>query len=385
MIDATIKEDALKAWSVNADHFPHQGSAAEKLSFCIKYAILAHSTYNTQPWYFDVKDNVVSVHIDRRYALPVIDPDDREAVMACSGAMFQLRLAIRVFGYKEVTDIFPDSKDSSLIGRITLGEKIDSDEELDDTDKALFEAIPTRHLNFSAFTNKTVEEDSIKKLKRAADKEGAWLHICSDYERMAISSLIVEGDHMQMSDKKFRRELVSWLDPRRFISKDGIPQDDLDFNKMTSRYNVSPFRRFESEDRSVVSDDQLNDEIPVLAILGCAGGGMVERIYAGQALSRVLLAAEAEGLSVSLLNQPCEVPELRLRLHDEVSQAGRAQVILRIGYGGKSTRTPRRAAEDVTHINGKKLSETLNPSNQNVSEKKDGFFGRFSRLFIAKS
>jgi hypothetical protein len=385
MIDAQIKEKAMSAWSVKSDDFPYDGTSSEKLAFLIQYGVLAHSTYNSQPWYFKVKQNVVSVYIDRRHALPVIDPDDREAVMACSGAMYHLRLAIKYFGYKEVTEIFPESKDTSLIGRVTLGEKLDDDTSKDEVNQSLFEAIPTRHLNFSAFTSKPVEDTAISKLKQAAEKEGAWLHVCNDYERVALGSLIIEGDHMQMSDKKFRRELAGWLDPRRFISKDGMPCEELDFNKMLSRYTTSSYRRFESEDRSVVSDDELNDEIPVMAILGCAGGGMVERIYAGQALARVLLRAEAEGLSVSLLNQPCEVPELRLRLHDEISQAGRAQAILRIGYGGKSCRTPRRLASEVTEISGKLAANSNHSDASDQKDKKSGFLGRFARLFVAKS
>lgn len=378
-------DTAMQAWFVKDEDFPHEGSAADKLAFCIHYAVLAHSTYNTQPWFFRIKDKTAYIHVDRRYALPVIDPDDREAVMACAGAMFHLRLAIRHFGYKETTDIAPDAKDASLIGQVTIGGRTDSESEADPLDTSLFEAIPTRHSNFAAFSDKEVQPDILKKLQVAAEKEGAWLHICNDYERTNLSHLVIEGDHIQMSDKRFRRELAAWLDPRRMLSGDGMPQRELDFQKMTASYGISTIRRFETEDRSPVSDDMLQNEIPVMAILGCRNGGLVERVYAGQALARVLLRAEAEGLSVSTLNQPCEVPELRLRLHDEIPQTGRAQAILRIGYGGKPTRTPRRAVEQVLEIEGKSAKSASLGNVANDKREKSGFFGRFARLFVAKS
>ena len=88
---------------------------------------------------------------------------------------------------------------------------------------------------------------------------------------------------------------------------------------------------------------------PVLAILGGEKGGNINRLYAGQGLMRVLLQAEAEGLSVSTLNQPCEVPDLRLRLHDEIDRMyGRAQYILRIGYAEPvAIQSLRRSLESV--------------------------------------
>src|SRR5690606_35655859 len=89
----------LKNWDVLEKDFPHSGAPAEKIKFCLRYAILAHSTYNNQPWYFVVEHDTVSVYADRRYALPVVDPDDRQLVMSCASALYNLRVAIRYFGY----------------------------------------------------------------------------------------------------------------------------------------------------------------------------------------------------------------------------------------------------------------------------------------------
>jgi hypothetical protein len=60
-------------------------------------------------------------------------------------------------------------------------------------------------------------------------------------------------------------------------------------------------------------DEQLAAGSPVLAVLGTEGDSAVDWLTAGQALSRVLLRAAAEGVSSSFLNQPIEVEALRLR------------------------------------------------------------------------
>ena len=85
----------LEVWDVSEHDFPRTGTLADKLEFCLRYAILAPSTHNNQPWYFVVDNDTVSLYADRRYALPVVDPDDRQLLMSCASALFNLRLAIR--------------------------------------------------------------------------------------------------------------------------------------------------------------------------------------------------------------------------------------------------------------------------------------------------
>src|SRR5690606_8940779 len=120
------------------------------------------------------------------------------------------------------------------------------------------------------------------------------------------------------SNKHFRRELASWIDPRRALVGDGMPSQNFKYNDFMGNLMPTVFRRFENGDHQPANDQQLDEGSPVIAILGSKSGGAVERLYAGQALMRTLLTAEAQGLAVSMLNQPCEVPELRLRLHDEL-------------------------------------------------------------------
>jgi len=63
----------------------------------------------------------------------------------------------------------------------------------------------------------------------------------------------------------------------------------------------------------------------------------------------VLLAATAQGLVCSQLNQPIEFPALRQLLRDELRLPGWPQVILRLGYpaGSPPPPPPRRPADDV--------------------------------------
>ena len=66
---------------------------------------------------------MLSLYADRRYALPVIDPDDRVLSIYCAATLFNLRLAIRYFGYQETTELIPDPAEEDLLARVKLGDK----------------------------------------------------------------------------------------------------------------------------------------------------------------------------------------------------------------------------------------------------------------------
>jgi hypothetical protein len=65
---------ALEPWSVSSSHFPEEREAADKLTFLLRYAVLAPSGHNTQPWLFSVRGDTVDLYADRTQALPVVDP-----------------------------------------------------------------------------------------------------------------------------------------------------------------------------------------------------------------------------------------------------------------------------------------------------------------------
>lgn len=374
----------VKSWDIDESDFPKTGTLQEKIRFLLGYAILAHSTYNNQPWYFVIEDDTVGVYADRRYGLPVLDPDDRQLTIACGSALYNLRVAARFFGFEEQTQFLPNPADEDLMARVQFKEagKMPSPEDVE-----LFKAITARHINRGAFKKTDVPQDVLDMLKAAARSEDAWLHICEGDERDVVAHFIAEGDQIQMSNKAFRRELASWANERRFLSRDGYPDYARTLKDMMESSSPKILRRFETSPGQVVQDNEITAGCPVLAILGSEKGSKVDRLQTGEALSAVLLKAQALGLAVSTLNQPCEVPELRLRLHDEISdEFSRAHVILRIGYADPAVNfSPRRdldtfidTAADTAFLQSKSPShKTPKSGNWNI-------FAFFARLFGAK-
>jgi hypothetical protein len=213
----------------------------------------------------------------------------------------------------------------------------------------LFEAIPKRRSNRVPFEDKQVPGRLLSALQATAWEEGAWLHLIEDEDaKHAVAELIAEGDRIQLSDKRFRRELASWVHPNRTRSRVGMPGYAFGFGDLMSLAGPFAIRTFDTGKGQAAKDRQLAEGSPVLAILGTEGDTPPEWLSAGQALARVLLLARAEEVWASFLNQPIEVPELRSRLRETIGQTGFPQLLFRMGYGPEVKPTPRRPVEEIS-------------------------------------
>lgn len=222
----------LEAWNVRETDFPKHGSLSEKLHFLLRYAILAPSGHNTQPWLFKIvgnNNNVIEVYADRSRALPLVDPDDRELIIGCGAALYHLRLAANHFGIADEVQLLQDNNNNpDLLARISLKDDDNKGtiKKQAEYDAPLFEAIAKRRSNRSSFENRRLPDDLLTSLKDSASANSAWLDVVDDNDedkKNTLADLISQGDRIQLSDKRFRRELAAWIHRNRSKSQDGMP------------------------------------------------------------------------------------------------------------------------------------------------------------------
>ncbi len=308
-------------------------------------ATLAPSSHNTQPWSFRVADAHVDVLADRTRALPVNDPDDRELVMSCGCALFNLRAAAAARGLDAVVHERCDIRDPDRLARVELRPAADAGPDAAAERSrlaALADAIERRRTVRHRFTDGSVRGDAIGRLEQAAAAEGGWLApVPGETERVRIAAMVGEGDGIQWANPSWRRELAAWMHPRRRGDGLTVPA----FAGPAARMVV---RTFDMGGGVAAHDRHLAEGSPFIAILGSDGDDEADRLRAGQALERVLLTVTAEGLQASYLNQPVQVPALRKQLRELVG-GGFPQAILRVGRmdGDLPSAPPRRPVEAV--------------------------------------
>ncbi len=304
----------------------------------VSKACLAPSSHNTQPWLFEAHANELRLYADRTKALSVNDPDDRELTISCGCALMNLRVAATELDTPLVVESFPDENDPDYLARISSGSV------LDDTLTALSPAISKRRTYRKKFETDVPAEGVICQLVESCQAEGAWLEPIGTEDHAAVGRLVAEGDASQWEDRHWRRELASWMHPRR--TGDGLT---LPWLAIPAAQIV--VRTFDMGKGVGAKDSGIAEHSPALMVLGTEKDGPMDWLKAGQALERVLLAATNAGLQASFLNQPIQVSHLRNQLQAVCKHAGEPQILLRLGYPpDEIPATPRRLLSEVFSI-----------------------------------
>src|SRR3954452_10186304 len=97
-------------WQIDASEFHELESRHEQMQFLLRYAVLAPSSRNTQPWMFRITAEGVDIFADFTRRLLTIDPDDRELLMSVGAAITNFRVAAAHFGFTTIVgyDAQPD-------------------------------------------------------------------------------------------------------------------------------------------------------------------------------------------------------------------------------------------------------------------------------------
>jgi hypothetical protein len=341
MAAGTVEDRALLAWDVADLEFDADGTFEEKALTLLRFAVLAPSGHNSQPWRFLIRQGrSVDFLVDRSRRLEVVDPDDRELVMSVGAAVGTLCVAAHHFGQATLVAAFPEPDDPDLVASVRMQPAAAYDHDL-------FAAIPTRRTTRAAFDERDLPNELLRQLKIDSQAQGVDLAIVTGDRRAAIAQLVSRGDAIQMSDKSFRRELASWVRPNTRDDKYGMRGYGFGFSNLLSHAGPFFIRAFNLGRSQGAKDRHLAEAAPALLLLATDDDTEKEWLAVGQVLVRLLLRCAAAGVTASFLNQPIEVAELRCRLATEVGISGLPQLLLRCGYGPEVRAQPRRPIEEV--------------------------------------
>ncbi|MDR6203896.1 hypothetical protein QF025_002616 [Paraburkholderia graminis] len=307
--------------------------------------MLAPSNHNTQPWHFIVDRDSLTLCADRTRALPVVDPFDRELLISCGAALFNLGVALSRFGLAYAITLLPSAVDVDMLAHA----RVMHDGRCDTSLAPLFDAIPLRVTTRENFADEPAPPEFRQRLVEPVTVEGCDT-VCIENVagREQLAEPIGEADRAQFKDPRFRRELTSWIHPRRL--QDGMPAMSpgvralLDF---AVPLLSSVVRTFDLGGGLAAAHHSLALGSPLLMCIATGTDDAAAWISAGQTLERVLLTAAAEGMTASYLNQPIEVASLRERLRAALNPDAVPQLLIRIGRDGQAPHSPRSPLAEV--------------------------------------
>jgi hypothetical protein len=198
-----------------------------------------------------------------------------------------------------------------------------------------------RHTHRGAFADRALPAGMADDLRACAHAEGAWLQVLDDDARDRLGDLVAEGDRMQWANRHWRRELAAWLHPRR--KGDGLVTPEL----------IAPLAHativtLDIGMPAAARDRERAGQAPTIVALDTHGDRPSDWLAAGMALEHVVLRAASQGLQAGYLNQPIQVPELRMHVASLLGRPCFPQAIIQLGHPMHPTRpTPRRPLADV--------------------------------------
>jgi hypothetical protein len=330
-----------QAWNIEPSDFPSSGSARKVLAFLVRYAVLAPSGHNTQPWRFVLADSHVDVVADRSRALRMVDPHDRELTMSCAAAAETMLAALRAFGLSGELIPLPAPAAPDVVARVILHGAPASGA----VDYEMLDAIASRRTVRRPYANMPVPPGVQELMRVTAAPFGVELRLCEDAAtRDALAELVADADHIQFADAAFRGELASWMHPLTSPAGDGLAGPGLGFPDWATGVAATLFRHFDIGGAIARMDKPNVLGAPLLGVFSTPGDTRLEWVAAGRALAAVLHVMTMHGLVNAFLNQPIEVTTIRPLLAELTAPGLTPQLMSRFGYLKEGIALPPHAA-----------------------------------------
>jgi nitroreductase len=321
-------------WALREADYPARGTREEQLRFALRYAILAPSNRNTQPWRFSVERDQITIHSDASRWQQISDAHQRELHISLGCALENLLVALDHFGSGHIVTRSPGVDDESIAVRVAI-----LDHPVARPRGAnLFEAIVRRHTHHGRYRGRAVGARTLAKLMECKLEQDLELLLTPDRGvKQSVDRLMLQGDALALANPRYRRELADCIGEGSF----GGPWL-LSLAQEFAVAHLGAKKAIARGDRAALASS------PVFGLISGHNGRKDTRIKAGQLLERLYLAATALGLVLQPVSQLLEVEEVRMSFAKLFRAGGVPLMPFRLGYAGTpGLRTPRRLLEAV--------------------------------------
>lgn len=316
-------------------------NAAHDYASLVRYATLAASSHNTQPWKFKLEPSRIVILPDLSRRCPAVDPDDHHLYASLGCAAENLLVAAQAAGLKGHYSY--DASASSLQVDFEAAPPLRS---------ALFEVIPRRQCSRAEYDGSSLSAEQFRQLEEAGHGNGVSVMLLTDSRRKEqVAQYVAEGNTTQFGDVAWTEELKSWI---RFNARDAVRTGDGLYGPVMGSPDVHRllgmlFMRFAFSAKSQNRKDIRHiRSSAAIAVFFSEADDKPHWIEAGRCYERFALQAAALDLRTAFINQPVEVPALRPQFARFLGMGNqRPDLIVRIGHGCEMPRSLRRPVEQV--------------------------------------
>lgn len=319
-----------------------RGGGAFDARELIRCATLAASSHNTQPWKFRVTQDSITILPDFSRRCPVVDPDDSHLFKSLGCAAENIVHAAAAQGFSSDVRFDPD-KDSVIVHLSPVATPHATD---------LYLAITKRQCVKTAYDGTSLAQPELEKLEKAGEGcDVRTIMLLSEAQKSTIIDYVTQGNIAQLTDRKFRDELVSWLrfNPGEALhTGDGLsgriggqPALPRWLAKWIIGLVLTPKGQAETDARKIRSSAGV-------AVFVASHDDKAAWVEVGRVYERFALQAAVLDVRTAFINQPIEVHSLRPQLESWLKLDGEhALLMVRFGHGPTAPFSLRRPIDEV--------------------------------------
>ncbi len=326
-----MEKNTSQPWDIDIEDFYHQPTETDTLKFLLKFAILAPSTHNSQPWKFKIIENRIEVYIDRGvYTIVEADPIGRDLYMSIGAMLQNLLIVSRFYGLLESCIITPSATNGPVAIFTYTQDPVEPDKSL----RPLTAAIPRRLNARGIFLPRPLPSDLIDDLANSPleHSASASLKIITDSEKVhRIARLTQQGLRLAYKNPSFRKEMSRWIHSSSTSKKDGLPGYSLKMPWLLSFVLPTIIRFF---DIGAFLGKKNYDSIitaPAIGVFTAPQGNLATWIAIGRWFEHVSLQLVAHNFYTSVFVASIEMGNLAVSLQNIIQSADTPQFLFCIG------------------------------------------------------
>jgi len=334
--------DNYQSWLVDATEYPSVAGLRSRLIFFLRYALLAVSANNAQPWLFVVEEECIIVKYSKRKLLPVMDPFGRSLYIGIGAAIANIVVAANHFGYSvDIEYVFDDTIIAKL--RVCESQKKDSLQE------EMFSSITLMKTNRNKRLDLPIPRDVIKAVESIVAVHDMRHQLVEDERgKECLGSYVATSVMNVFSNPRSRKDLAGWVRTNYTRLFDGMPAFTKGIPDLPSIFVPTLLKYVDIGKLHARSARKMVTSAPTIIVLGSKGDTFREWVAIGQCLQQTALMATSRELAVGIFIGPVEFADLRNHVICNLGLHFSPQIFLSIGYCEKEVRhSPRHQLRHV--------------------------------------
>ncbi|MFA6486303.1 MAG: hypothetical protein WCT40_02970 [Candidatus Magasanikbacteria bacterium] len=336
----------FEAWQVKISDYPNDQNISLQIRFLLRFAVLAPSAHNTQPWLFAVEENKIFVYLDKTRVLGLSDPTTRQTYVSMGAMIFNILCAASYFGFSTQVDYLPhdnaENLKSKLLAVINLSKSGQGGKSFGD----LLPYISKRHSAKLAYLDNKLSSDQIGDVSHLSSPGMELKFFFNKEDIVKMAEIVYLGTREAFANNDFCIELSQWVRSSWSDRLDGMPAVTVGVPAILSGLIPWAIAHLDTGKMQARDAGKLVANTPGIGIIGVAEENQLSWLRAGELFEQTALTLKSIGFDCALMGAPTESATASARLKSLAKLNSFPALFFRFGVSQKPVLfSPRRDAD----------------------------------------